>query len=288
MSMGAGRFAPSPTGPLHLGSLLTAAASWLDAHARGDHWFVRIDDLDTDRNRPGAAGEILRALEVHGLFWDGPVRYQHEHIDVYELAVTALAAQGRIYFCNCSRKDLRGHRVYPGTCRTRTSTAKGCAIRFRVDEPAVQFDDLIQGPHTEPVKLTVGDFVIRRRDRVFAYALATALDDGAGDITRVIRGRDLLIHTAAQLLVMDALELRRPEYGHLPLIVNAAGQKLSKQTHATALDLANPIDNLRRVLVALGSPAVSAEADSCAELLDAAAACWSLPDLPHGDWQEAS
>jgi glutamyl-Q tRNA(Asp) synthetase len=283
MQRGAGRFAPSPTGPLHLGSLLAATAAWLDARARGDAWYVRLDDLDIQRNRPGATAAILAALDAHALRRDGPVRYQHDRIPDYEAALTVLADQGRLFYCRCSRKDLQGLTVYPGTCRARTQPADGCAIRFRVVEPAVEFDDLIQGRQSEPVQRTVGDFVVRRRDGIFAYALATAVDDGADEITRVIRGRDLLQHTAAQLLVMDALGLQRPCYAHLPLIVNAAGQKLSKQTHAPALDLARPLDNLRAVLAALGSPAADAAVDTCTALLEAARSCWSLDHIPRQD-----
>jgi len=288
MSKGAGRFAPSPTGPLHLGSLLAATAAYLDARANGDAWYVRLDDLDAPRNRDGAAEAILRALETHALCWDGPVRYQHARIPAYESALLELARQGRLFYCSCSRKTLHDSSVYPGTCRSKVVATAGYAVRFRVDESAVVFADLIQGPQNEPVRHTVGDLVVRRRDGIFAYALATAVDDGAGDITRVIRGRDLLANTAAQLLVMDALGLHRPVYGHLPLIVNAKGQKLSKQTHAAALDLDQPIVNLRRVLAALGSPAASTEAGSCAELLEIATGCWSLADIPRHDLPEPS
>jgi glutamyl-Q tRNA(Asp) synthetase len=288
MRASSGRFAPSPTGPLHLGSLLAATAAWLDARAGDGAFYLRLDDLDTARNRPDAESAILAALTGHGLHWDGEVRHQSRRIPVYELALQTLAAAGRIYYCDCSRKDLAGHRVYPGTCRSRTSPTPGCAARFRLDAPEVLFDDLIQGPQRAPVRETIGDFVVRRRDGIFAYALATAVDDGAGDIARVIRGRDLLEHTAAQLLVMDALGLQRPDYGHLPLVLNAAGQKLSKQTNAAALDLAAPLTNLRRVLRALGSPAAETPATSCAALLEAARACWSLTHVPREDHCESA
>lgn len=286
MGAGAGRFAPSPTGPLHLGSLLAAVGSWLDARSLGCAWYVRIDDLDSARNRAGAADAILSALEAHGLWWDGSVRYQHQRVAAYQAALQALRQAGRLFHCRCSRKDLQGHAVYPGTCRWRNLPPADCAIRFRIDEPVVAFDDLVQGPQHEPVAETIGDFVVRRRDGLFAYALATAVDDGAEDITRVIRGRDLLQHTAAQLLIMDTLGLGRPAYGHLPLIVEAGGQKLSKQTGARPLDLARPQDNLRRVLAALGSPAATCSADSCEELLTAARLGWSLDQVPRQDSSE--
>jgi len=262
---------------------LAATASWLDARARGDAWYVRFDDLDVYRNRPEVVAWILEALQAHGLWWDGPVRYQHERLHAYEAALAELSHQGRLFYCRCSRSALQGLAVYPGTCRKLTSPTPGCAIRLRVDEALVEFDDLIQGPQREAVRQTIGDFVVRRRDGIFAYALATAVDDGAGDLTRIIRGRDLLQHTAAQLLVMDTLGLARPAYAHLPLIVNADGQKISKQTHARPLDLGQPLDNLRRVLKALGSSAAQAPAADCAELLAAAQARWSLADVPRGD-----
>jgi len=286
MKRGAGRFAPSPTGPLHLGSLLAATAAFLDARARGDDWYVRLDDLDTDRNQPGASADILRTLEAHGLLWDGPVRYQHQRIEAYEAALDRVARHGHIFYCGCSRREIGRNTRYPGTCRNRVHPTPDCAIRFRVDASAVAFDDLIQGPQRVEAAAVIGDFVIRRRDGIFAYALATAVDDGAGDITRVIRGRDLLPHTAAQLLVMDALGLPRPTYGHLPLIVDAAGQKLSKQTLARALDLAQPVANLRHVLVALGNAAAAEPTDSCEELLRCAIARWSLDDIPRHDLPE--
>jgi glutamyl-Q tRNA(Asp) synthetase len=288
MTMGAGRFAPSPTGPLHLGSLLAATASYLDARARGDAWYVRIDDLDVPRNAPGAVEEILRALEVHGLRWDGPVRHQQAHIPHYAAAIAELESQGHVFYCRCSRKDLPRNAPYPGTCRNRTRYTPGCTIRYRIAESSVIFDDLIQGPQRIDPAREVGDFVIRRSDGIIAYPLACALDDGAPEVTRVVRGRDLLRQTAAQLLVIDTLGLNRPEYGHLPIIVNRAGQKLSKQTMAPALDLRRPLVNLHNVLAALGSPVAGADAAGCAELLELATVRWSLSDVPHGEVPEPS
>jgi glutamyl-Q tRNA(Asp) synthetase len=288
MTAGAGRFAPSPTGPLHLGSLLAATASFLDARARGDAWYLRIDDLDIPRNAPGAATAILRALEAHALKWDGPVRHQRARIPQYAAAIAELERQGRVFYCRCSRKDLPRNAPYPGTCRGRTRFEPGYAVRFRIDESSVTFDDLIQGPQRMNPVSEVGDFVVRRRDGTIAYALACAVDDGSPEVTRVIRGRDLLAQTTAQLLVMDALALARPEYGHLPIVVNRTGQKLSKQTMAPALDLRRPMANLQYVLSALGSPAAGADASGCAELLRLATARWSLSDVPHGEVLEPS
>jgi len=288
MTRGAGRFAPSPTGDLHLGSLLAATAAFVDARARGDTWHVRMDDLDRARNRPGAEASILRSLEAHGLHWDGRVQRQSERIPAYEAAVAELRALNRIFYCRCSRQTLNRAAIYPGTCRHNRGAEMNCAWRLLVGTSWIVFEDLIQGPQQVDLAGSVGDFIVRRRDGIIAYTLATAVDDGAAEITRVIRGRDLLPTTAAQLLLMDVLGLTRPEYGHLPLVVNRQGQKLSKQTHASPLDLARPEDNLRTVLAILGSPAALAEAGTCLELLDCARTTWSIADIPRQDAQEPS
>ena len=285
---GAGRFAPSPTGDLHLGSLLAATAAFVDARARGDAWYVRIDDLDAARNRPGAESLILRALEAHGLLWDGRVQRQSEHKPAYEAALAQLSALERVFYCRCSRRTLKSAAIYPGTCRQHRSAAADCSWRVQVDASSITFDDLIQGPQQVDLASSLGDFVVRRRDGIIAYTLATAVDDGAAEITRVIRGRDLLPSTAAQLFLMDLLGLARPEYGHLPLVVNQRRQKLSKQTHARPLDLDRPESNLRTILHILGSPAARAEGGTCADLLDVARATWSITDIPRQDAPEPS
>jgi len=288
MSKGAGRFAPSPTGPLHLGSLLTATASFLDARSRDEAWYLRFDDLDGPRNQPGAETAILQGLEAHGLCWDGPIRHQSRNLASYAAAVDSLAEQGWVFYCSCSRQSLRQSQVYPGTCRNRRQPMANCALRLRVDSATIQFNDLLQGEQHVDLAQNLGDFIIKRRDGIFSYALATAVDDGAADTSRVIRGRDLLPLTAAQLLVMARLKLDQPTYGHLPLVTNAAGQKLSKQTRAAALNLSRPLDNLRRVLSALGNPAATVAAGCCRELLDAAQSCWSLAQVPRNDVPEPS
>jgi glutamyl-Q tRNA(Asp) synthetase len=285
MLAGGGRFAPSPTGPLHLGSLLTATAAWLDARARAQPFYLRFDDLDTERNRSAAEPAIRSALTLHGLDWDGDAHHQSANTHLYQQALEQLAGTGRLFYCNCSRKDLAGLRVYPGTCRTRTEPSPDCAIRFRSEGTVIRFTDLIQGPQRVQTREALGDFVIRRRDGIFAYVLATAVDDGGGEIERVVRGRDLLQHTAAQLLLMDALGLKRPAYAHLPIVLDAAGQKLSKQTRARGLDLNAPEANLRWVLQALGSPASDRPSANCADLLEAARSCWSLGQIPRHDHQ---
>ncbi|HEX7037860.1 MAG TPA: tRNA glutamyl-Q(34) synthetase GluQRS [Pseudomonadales bacterium] len=265
---GGGRFAPSPTGPLHLGSLLAATASWLDARRLGMPWRVRFDDLDAPRNMPGAERSILLALERHALHWDGPVERQSERLDDYRHALAMLDARGELFYCRCTRSELKGFRVYPGTCRDQREPRPDRAARIRVDDAAVEFDDLIQGPQRQSLADAPGDFVVRRRDGIIAYHLATAVDDGAPGIARVIRGRDLLPATGPQLFLMQRLGLNPPVYGHLPLIRSQNGQKLSKQNLAPALDNTRAAENLARVLTLLGlDPGPHAEQREPADLL---------------------
>jgi glutamyl-Q tRNA(Asp) synthetase len=274
---------------LHLGSLLAATASYLDARVHGLAWQVRLDDLDRPRNEPGAEQAILQALERHGLYWDGPVVRQSDHVDRYLGALARLSDKGLLFHCSCSRKNLAAHAVYPGTCREQRQPRWNTSVRVRVDDAQVDFEDLVQGPQRDALARSTGDFVVRRRDGVIAYQLATAVDDGDAQITRVIRGRDLLENTPRQIFLMRCLDLEVPQYGHIPLIVNAAGQKLSKQTGARALDVDRPIDNLIRVLRGLGATVdtaaiglaagarTGAEGQSaCESLLAAAWPGWSL------------
>ncbi len=280
MSNAAGRFAPSPTGPLHLGSLLAATASYLDARQRGDRWLVRIDDLDVPRNAPGAEDAILRSLEAHGLIWDGSIIRQSDRLERYEAALARLTAAGHTFNCTCARKRLKGLGPYPGTCREAAHPAADAAIRVRVNDAQIEFTDLVVGPVREALADSIGDFIIRRRDGLFAYQLATAVDDGDPEITRVVRGGDLLDNTARQIFLMQLLALTPPIYGHVPMILNAVGQKLSKQTHAAALDDQKPAANLRRILPMLGlTPPTLAKPG---ELLDWAAAEFSLEALQGG------
>jgi len=281
MARGAGRFAPSPTGPLHLGSLLAATASFLDARSQGVPWRLRIDDLDTPRNQPGAEDAILRALEAHGLFWDGPVTRQSESLETYQAALAKLASQQLLFYCDCSRRRLARETAYPGTCRRYREPRSDCAIRVRVNESTVAFDDLVRGHTEENLASTVGDFVVRRRDGIIAYQLATAVDDGSPAIGRVIRGNDLLANTGRQIFLMEKLGLDRPVYGHVPVLVNSKGQKLSKQTHAAPLALRAAPGNLRRVLGCLGFPAAELPAEErCEDLMAWATKAWSLTFLP--------
>jgi glutamyl-Q tRNA(Asp) synthetase len=245
-----GRFAPSPTGPLHLGSLLAATASYVDAHARGGVWRLRIDDLDTYRNDSAAEAQILSALDAHGLHWDGAVQHQSAHTTAYHDALSALSDQ--TFYCNCSRRSLRELSVYPGTCRAHREPRAGCAVRIAVDDAEIAFTDLIMGQQVCRLGEQVGDFIIRRRDGLIAYQLATAVDDGSGDITHVVRGSDLLDITARQIFLMQRLNLQPPAYAHVPTLVYPSGQKLSKQHGAKPIESAQAGDNLILVLGALG------------------------------------
>ncbi|MGA0839451.1 MAG: tRNA glutamyl-Q(34) synthetase GluQRS [Pseudomonadales bacterium] len=280
---GAGRFAPSPTGSLHLGSLLTAVASWLDAKARACSWTLRFDDLDTPRTVPGAEDAIRRTLEAHGLLWDGPVIRQSARLERYAASLERLQALDLTYYCTCSRLTLAGHPIYPGTCRTRSLHDERSSVRFRSGGGTLSFFDLFQGLQLANLATETGDFVIRRRDGVFAYALATAVDDGSTDITRVVRGRDLLAQTASQIALIDALGLTRPDYAHLPLVINGRGQKLSKQTHARALNNVEAVSNLRWVLAALNQPAAETPAGTAEELLSIATLSWDPGLIPRAD-----
>ena len=273
----AGRFAPSPTGPLHFGSLLAATASYLDARSRGERWLLRMDDLDVHRNVPGAEAAILHALEAHSLSWDGSIVRQSERLPLYEHALETLARRGLTFHCTCSRRSLKATGPYPGTCRSANRDPAAAAVRVRVDGKPVAFTDLIAGPRQELLADTLGDFIIRRRDGLVAYQLATAVDDGDRDITRVVRGSDLLSNTARQIYLMRLLELSPPEYAHVPVLLNDRGQKLSKQTHAPALDNSRPAANLLHVLPALAlKPPAEFESASAAAILSWAADNFSI------------
>lgn len=263
-----GRFAPSPTGPLHAGSLVAALASWLDARAAGGAWLVRIEDLDPPREVPGASREILRQLAACGLEADEAVLFQSTRTDAYERAFRTLDARGLVYGCTCSRKAIEAAiaarpgwpaGVYPGTCADRTvARAAVRAWRVRVPAETVGFVDRAAGPYAQPLPRAVGDFVIRRADGIWAYQLAVVVDDGEQGITDVVRGADLLDNTPRQIFLQRALGWPRPRYLHVPLMVNERGEKLSKQTLAAPLDTADPLGALERAAQHLGVPRIGA------------------------------
>jgi len=278
-----GRFAPSPTGPLHFGSLVAAVASYCDARAAGGRWLVRMEDIDPPREMPGAAQRILAQLEAYGFEWDGDVLFQSARLDAYAHALDALRAGGHLFWCTCSRADLArgGGVVYPGTCRAFTAPRDDAAVRLRVPSGSVEFADRVFGPQREDVAATVGDFVVLRRDGLFAYQLAVVVDDAYQRVTDVVRGADLLDNTARQIVLQRLLGLPTPRYMHLPLALNADGSKLSKQTFAK--DLPVPADSglLWRALAFLGQDAPpNAPAATCAEILRHGVAHWNAAAAP--------
>lgn len=262
-----GRFAPSPTGPLHFGSLLAAAASYLQARAAGGSWLLRIEDIDPPRAQQGADHLILTALERYGFQWDGEVIYQSRDEARHRAAVTDLLDRGLAYRCGCSRRDLATARqgplgtVYPGTCRD-GSDADEFAIRVRTHDRPIAFDDLLQGTVTQRLESESGDFIILRRDGLVAYHLAVVVDDAAQGVTEIVRGVDLLDSTPRHIHLQQLLELPVPRYLHIPVIENSDGQKLSKLTGAAALPLDDPRPVLLHALRLLSQPAPQALRDA--------------------------
>lgn len=287
-----GRFAPSPTGPLHFGSLVTALGSFLDARARGGKWLVRIEDIDPPREVSGATTSILRSLEAHGLHWDGPLVRQSRRTDAYLAALATLRAAGLTYPCACTRKEIadsqqhferaasNGAPVYPGTCRSGMAPGRQPrAERVRADATTISFDDRVQGRISQRLDRDVGDFVLRRADGLIAYQLAVVVDDAAQGVSTVVRGADLLDSTPRQIFLQQLLGLPTPRYVHLPVVVNAAGEKLSKQTRAPALDDAHAVSNLLRALRFLGQ-APHRTLGTVDEVLAWAQATWNLGSVP--------
>ena len=229
---GRGRFAPSPTGELHFGSIVAAVASFLDARSRGDEWLVRIDDIDAPRIASGAIAAILRELERLGLHWDGEIVYQSARTELYAEALEALRAGGHCFPCACTRREVGG-RVYPGTCREGVPAGRTArSVRVRAGTGTIGIEDLVQGSCRKDLERDIGDFIVHRADGVFAYHLATAFDDTEQEVTRVVRGADLLLSTLRQIFVQDLLSRRRPEYAHVPVATNRRGEKLGKRTRA--------------------------------------------------------
>jgi glutamyl-Q tRNA(Asp) synthetase len=252
-----GRFAPSPTGPLHFGSLVAAVGSYLDAKHHHGQWLVRIEDVDTPRTIPGSADTILRTLEALGMEWDETVVYQSQRTHFYQAALHELQRQGLLYPCTCSRKEIADSSIvgisgpiYPGTCRNRPMIQqKAHALRTRTNNEIIQFQDRASGLYRQQLACDIGDFVLRRADGVYAYQLAVAVDDAAQGITHVVRGADLLDSTPRQIYLQRLLNYPTLRYLHLPVATNTAGEKLSKQTNAAPIDtnhaLAHLIEALR-------------------------------------------
>lgn len=285
-----GRFAPSPTGPLHLGSLLAAAGSWLDARAVGGEWLLRIEDLDPPREPPGAAEQIIRTLEAFGLWWDGEILFQSRRHAAYEEALQALLKAGFAYHCGCSRADIEaantargrpGDRRYPGTCRNAAARRRGQRIvRVRTSAETLLVRDRLQADFAQSLEADVGDFVVRRREGYTAYQLAVVVDDAAQGITDVVRGIDLLDSTPRQVFLQDLLGLPRPRYMHLPIVAGDGGEKLSKQTGAAPVDARNAAGITWQVLALLRHrPPPEMRGAPPPELWAWAAACWRPQQL---------
>jgi glutamyl-Q tRNA(Asp) synthetase len=258
-----GRFAPSPTGPLHFGSLVCALASYLDARHHGGKWLLRIEDIDPPREQSGAADAIKRTLEAHGLCWDGEVRYQSQRSEAYWECINELKKLDLVYPCNCTRARLASLKgPYDGHCRRHPPAAgEACALRLKVSDlpPAfrqldtqISFHDRVRGIQSENLETVSGDFVIHRKDGFFAYQLAVVVDDIDQGITDIVRGDDLLDTTARQIFLYYILGKKPPSFAHIPVIRDEHGNKLSKQNHASAVDNANYQNNLHDALRALG------------------------------------
>lgn len=251
-----GRFAPSPTGPLHFGSLTAAIGSYLEAKHHNGKWLLRMEDLDTPRTVAGAADDILRTLEIFGLLWDEAVLYQSRRTPAYEAALRELQRSAAAYPCACTRREIADSalhgidgQIYPGTCRNGIAAGRtGRTWRVRTDDQPVAFDDELQGHVTQRLASEIGDFVVQRADGLFAYQLAVVVDDAFQRITHVVRGADLLASTPRQIHLQRLLGLPTPHYMHLPIAVNAAGEKLSKQTLAAAVDSSRPATALWHAL----------------------------------------
>lgn len=283
-----GRFAPSPTGPLHFGSLVAALASFIHARIHGGRWLVRMEDLDPPREQPGAADAILRCLENHGLGWNGEVLYQSQRDDAYTQTLEELRTAGLIYPCDCTRQTLtRLGGIYNGHCRTRkVDTRQPHALRLTIyDIPPISsdiicFHDLFQGPQQQNLRLEAGDPIVKRKEGLFAYQLAVVVDDIAQGITHVVRGQDLLEVTARQMVLFQLLNAVPPHYGHLPLALTPSGQKLSKQNLAPPLDATSPGINLWQALGFLGqNPPAELHGAAPADLLAWAQAHWDTTRL---------
>ncbi len=255
-----GRFAPSPTGPLHFGSLVTLMGSYLDARSANGQWYVRMEDIDRPRVVAGAADDILRTIEKMGIGWDGPVWFQSRREQRYHEALERLRSLGMVYPCGCSRREIVDSglagidgSVYPGTCRNGLPPRRQArAERLRTNNEEIKFNDILQGETCQRLASEIGDFVVRRADGLFAYQLAVVVDDAAQEITHIVRGNDLLLSTPRQIHLQKLLQLPLPQYLHLPVAVNEAGLKLSKQTNTPPLDQNNLLSQLIMALAWLG------------------------------------
>ena len=292
-----GRFAPSPSGPLHFGSLTSALASYLDAKANNGEWLVRIEDIDPPREILGSDKLILQSLEAHGLDWDGDILYQSSRYAAYESALKFIEEQKRVFYCDCTYKQLKEHRakntanksilangIYPGICREQTTYKNECAIRLIVDEQKFIFHDAVYGLISQDLKSEVGDFALKRRDGLYAYQLAVVVDDIYQGITDIVRGADLLDSTARQLYLYQCLNASTANYKHLPLALLANGKKLSKQTGAAQLEDKNAALNLYQALNFLGQePPTELQFESIESIIMWAIKHWTISTISTQD-----
>lgn len=286
-----GRFAPSPTGPLHFGSLVAAVGSYLEARTRDGEWLLRMEDVDGPRCTMAAANEILRALEAFGFAWNGEVVWQSRRTEAYAAALERLKAAGRVFPCACTRRELAdsaiapdGAAIYPGTCRAGLPAGREArSWRIAVGDARISFDDAIQGRVVSDLASEAGDFILLRADGLFAYQLAVVVDDAETGITHVVRGADLLASTPRQIFLQQCLGVSTPRHAHLPVAVNAAGEKLSKQTRAAPVDIARPAPALFAALEFLGQrPPPELSGATVAEIWAWARANWQLVCVPRG------
>jgi glutamyl-Q tRNA(Asp) synthetase len=283
-----GRFAPSPTGPLHFGSLVAAVGSFADARAAGGSWLVRIDDLDRAREVPGAADDILRTLERFGLLWDETVVYQSQRTEAYAQALEQLSERGLTFPCACSRAEIarqgrpgKEGPIYPGTCRNGLpAQCQPRSQRMRVDAVRIAIADRIQGLIQQTLATDVGDFVLRRADGIHAYQLAVVLDDAAAGIDSIVRGADLLMSTPRQVYLQRLLGLPQPSYAHLPVVIDDEGRKLSKTLSSAPVDPVHPLPALVRAWRFLGQAPLPDSVGSVRAFWQQAIAAWSLERVP--------
>lgn len=281
-----GRFAPSPTGPLHLGSLYTALAGFLDARKHNGQWLLRIDDLDTPRNVFGAVESIIHDLESFGLHWDQQIFYQSQSLHHYHSGIDQLLNGQQLYPCTCTRKSLaeatlNNPHTYPGFCRNkRIAQNEPHALRIKTYDATLSFHDQLQGDVSQDLSKDPGDFIVKRKDRIIAYQFAVVIDDFQQHITRVVRGYDLLDSTPRQLFIQQLLSYSSPEYMHVPVIVDQHGTKLSKQTHAEAVNTEKPAETLFLLLTLLKqNPPDNLRKATVADILDWAVAHWNPQKL---------
>jgi len=279
-----GRFAPSPTGPLHFGSVIAAVASYMQVKSQNGQWLVRMDDIDTPRNQAGADTAILKSLEILGLHWDNAVLFQNNRQEAYQDALNLLSAKSLLYRCTCSRKQLQGN-AYPGTCRNKGHDPdQQHALRVITNQKVIKIDDEIQGQFQQNLETEVGDFIVHRADDLVAYHIATVIDDAYQGITEIVRGADLMDSTPRQIYLQQLFNYSIPGYAHLPVAVDKQGYKLSKQHHAPPIDDTDPVSTLILALDFLGQhPEKLLAKESVEEIIQWGVKHWSLDEIPRLD-----